>query len=436
MHLRLTFAAIALAGTAAAAELPDPITDADYRPVSITEAWLGQMLFYDPILSGNENVACASCHHPAFGTSDGLSLGLGDGGVGLGPKRKADPANLPESRVPRNAQGLWNLGGREFTVMFHDGRVELQADGTIRTPLGGDMAEGFASLLSAQTMFPVLSPDEMAGHYGENDVSKAVRQGRLTGPGGAWDIIARRVADVPEYATAFTRIYPHLTRPEDIGFTDISNAIAAFIEFEWRSDQSPFDAYLRGEATLWPKAMDGMALFYGAAGCSACHSGPFQTDHGFHAMGEVQIGPGKAAAFETHARDEGRMRVTGDPADAYAFRTPSLRNVALTAPYGHAGAYDDLAAYLTHHADPVAGLDDYAAAAVLPDLDVDDWRVQTDPVERGRIAAAYRGAPKALSPEDIAALVAFLGALTDPVARQGRLGVPDTVPSGLPVPTP
>ena len=57
-------------------------------------------------------------------------------------------------------------------------------------------------------------------------------------------------------------------------------------------------------------------------------------------------------------------------------------------------------------------------------------------MERGRIAAAYRGAPKALSPEDIAALVAFLGALTDPVARQGRLGVPDTVPSGLPVPTP
>ncbi|MHA6326846.1 cytochrome-c peroxidase [Roseivivax sp. CAU 1753] len=419
-----------------AADLPDPITDADYRPVSISEAWLGQMLFYDPILSGNRSVACASCHHPAFGTGDGLALGLGDGGVGLGPRRVTDPENLPERRVPRNAQALWNLGAREFTVMFHDGRVEARADGTIRTPLGRHMTEGFASVLSAQSMFPVLSPDEMAGHHGENDVSEAVRLGQLTGPGGAWDIIARRVAAIDAYATAFTAIYPGIETPDDIAFTDISNAIAAFIAFEWRSDQSPFDAYLRGEAALFPRAMAGLSLFYGDARCSSCHSGAFQTDHGFHAMGDVQLGPGKAAALEPHARDEGRMRVTGNPADAYAFRTPSLRNVALTAPYGHAGGYDDLSAYLAHHADPEAALARYDRSAVLPVLAVEDWRVQDDEAERGNILSAHRSGAVPLDAGEIAALVAFLGTLTDPVARAGRLGIPETVPSGLPVPAP
>ena len=65
------------------------------------------------------------------------------------------------------------------------------------------MVTGFASLLSAQTMFPVLSNDEMAGHYEENDVSTLVRQGRMTGPDGAWAAIAARVAAIPEYQARF-----------------------------------------------------------------------------------------------------------------------------------------------------------------------------------------------------------------------------------------
>ena len=83
-----------------------------------------------------------------------------------------DPANPPEQRIPRNAQALWNLGAHEFTVLFHDGRIEVDETrpGGIRTPLAEDMVGGFATLLSAQTMFPVLSPDEMAGHYSENEI--------------------------------------------------------------------------------------------------------------------------------------------------------------------------------------------------------------------------------------------------------------------------
>lgn len=430
-----------LAGTAANAatagpvDLPEPLTDADYRPVDPGAAELGQLLFYDPVISGNRDVTCASCHHPETGTSDGLSLGLGDGGEGLGTERRAVAGeNAPEARIPRNAQALFNLGAKDFEHFFHDGRLEVDPDRAsgFRTPMGGDMAEGFDSALSAQSMFPVIADNEMAGHYSENDVSRAVRQGIITGEGGAWDLISRRVAGIPDYARRFETVYG-LTADE-IGFTDISNAIAAFIAFEWRSDTAPFDAVLRGEVELEGEARRGMEFFYGEAGCSSCHSGPLLTDQGFHAMGDVQIGPGKVASFETGARDIGRMRVTGDPADAFAFRTPSLRNVELTAPYGHAGAFRDLRAYLRHHADPVAGLASYdRSEALLPDLDVSDWQVMDAPEERAAIAEAVEVPPVALDEETLDALLAFLHTLTDPQAPVGRLGVPESVPSGLPV---
>ena len=422
-------AGLLLAGSAMAQDLPRAIEDSDYLPVDMAEVRLGQLLFYDPILSGNRNISCATCHHPRLGTSDGLSLGLGEGGIGLGPERVVDPENPPEQRIPRNAPGLWNLGAREFTVLFHDGRIEVDPTrpGGLRTPLDEDMVQGFSGLLSAQTMFPVLSQDEMAGHYSENEVSKAVRLGRITGQGGAWDLISGRVAGIAAYREMFAAAYPER---EEIAFTDISNAIAAFMAFEWRSDDSAFDAYLRGQAALTGEALAGMALFYGEAGCAACHAGPFQTDHGFYAMAQPQLGPGKAARFETHAQDLGRMRVTGRMVDAYRFRVPSLRNIALTAPYGHAGAYRDLAGFVAEH----YGAPDWdKAQAVLPDLAVEDWRAFDDPVERKAIAAAYEGPELALGAGQVAQLVAFLNSLTGQGALTGRLGVPDAVPSGLTV---
>ena len=92
---RALLALLLSASTALAADLPRPLTDADFPPVDAAEARLGQLLFYDPILSGNRNISCGTCHHPRFGTSDGLSLGLGEGGAGLGPDRRPDPVNLP-----------------------------------------------------------------------------------------------------------------------------------------------------------------------------------------------------------------------------------------------------------------------------------------------------------------------------------------------------
>ena len=430
---------VALAQGALATDLPEPLSDGDFRPVRGEEAALGQLLFYDPLLSGNKEVACATCHHPSLGTGDGLSLSLGDGGKGLGLKRVVDSQNLPEQRVPRNAQPLFNLGAKQIRALFHDGRVEVDAARAsgLRTPLEDEMVGGFASIISAQTMFPVLSGDEMAGHYSENDISQAVRRGTLTGKNGAWDLIAQRVAKVPQYANDFVAVYPHITRPDDIAFTDVSNAIAVFMELEWRSDTAPFDAVLRGQGSLSTDAGKGMELFYGAAGCASCHSGALLTDHGFHAMGQPQLGPGKGARFESHARDEGRFRVTGVEADKYAFRTPSLRNVVLTGPWGHAGAYSDLTAFVAGHVDPRAALAAFdRSGAILTEFDAADWRIMEDPAEVAAIANAVKVDPVLLTAQEVAEVVAFLGTLTDTAAQTGRLGVPKSVPSGLAVPNP
>ncbi|MEM8540586.1 MAG: cytochrome c peroxidase [Pseudomonadota bacterium] len=426
------------AGLAASDPLPSPVTDDAFVAVDMREVELGRLLFWDPILSGNKNISCGTCHHPKFGTADGVSLSIGEGGIGLGPARFGDEENLPEQRIPRNAPALFNLGAHEFKTLFHDGRLE--ADETrksgIRTPLDNDMLMGFSGVLSAQSMFPVLSADEMAGHYSENDVAKAVRRGVITGEGGAWDIISKRVAGLEEYQQGFNAFDAEIAGGKPIDFTDISDALAAFIAFEWRSDNSPFDLHLKGNDILSDQALAGMELFYGEAGCSACHSGVFQTDHQFHAMGVPQIGPGKAARFETHSQDTGRMRVTGNVEDAYAFRTPSLRNVTLTAPYGHSGAYQDLRTFVEQHLAPSSALENYEPTQALFskfDAPKDDWAALNDAGEASAIALAARQTMVDLSSEGVDAIMAFLDALTDEAGAEGRLGIPKTVPSGLPI---
>ncbi|MEY8097140.1 cytochrome-c peroxidase [Falsihalocynthiibacter sp. S25ZX9] len=427
----------AFLGTTALADVAStlPTANAVFPDLEAANVQLGQFLFYDPILSGNKNIACATCHHPSLGTADGVSLGIGEGGIGLGMKRIHDPKNPPEARIPRNAPALWNLGATEFTVMFHDGRIEASPDkpSAMRTPLGVEMVTGFKSPLAAQAMFPVLSADEMAGHYSENDVSKAVRMGQSSQEGGAWDIIAARVENIPEYRAMFDA---QIGSETPITFQHIANVIADFIAFEWRADDSLFDRHLRGEGALEGAALLGMELFYGEAQCGTCHSGQFQTDHAFHAIAMPQLGPGKAAPFENHVRDTGRMGVTGKSQDAYAFRTPSLRNLSVTGPYGHAGAYSDLRDVVEHHLSPVASLENYdPALARLPAFsEVEDWRIQADEKEVSDIAAVSELAPNhGLTDSDVDALMAFLATLDDTKMGQGRLGIPQRVPSGLPL---
>lgn len=425
---------LSLTAFSEAADLPDPANRTEFPTPGATSVLLGRDLFFDPLLSGNRNIACATCHHPKLASGDGVSLSLGEGAIGLGPARRRSE-ETPAPRLARNAPPLFNLSAGEFTAFFHDGRLQRNAN----ERFGIEMPEGFllerpVSLLAAQALLPLVAVDEMAGQAGENVIADAVAQGRIAGLDGAWQKIAERVSDVPDYRRRFAWL---IGPDEPLHITHITAAIADFIAYEFRATDSPFDAFLAGhDDALNNNQLRGMSLFYGKAGCAACHSGAFQTDHDFHAIGLPQIGPGKGQGHYGQS-DLGRGAITGDPDDAYKFRTPSLRNVALTAPYGHNGAYRDLAAMIRHHTDPGAGLAQYPGltAAFVPDagMDKDLEGVMRDDAEVLKLYAAATLPPNPLTDLEITAIVDFLDALTDPVSHEGRLGVPESVPSGLPV---
>ena len=432
--------ATSLSGPAWAESLPFAPLPSDFRTDSIDVVALGRHLFFDPVLSGNDNISCASCHHPALGSADGLSLGVGEGGVGLGAERKIEAKNRPVQRIPRNAPALFNVGAAEFTTMFHDGRVALDSSAMygVKMPAGRDLERPVPSALAAQNILPLLSHDEMAGHEGENPVADAIAANKIQGPDGAWALIANEISEIPEYRAMFDW---QIGKDTPVHITDIGRALSAFITYEFRSVNSPFDAYLRGyDAALNDAQMRGMELFYGPANCSSCHSGKFQTDHQFHSIGLPQVGPGKpdeTGLASNAASDLGRAHVTGKAEDTYRFRTPSLRNVELTGPYGHNGAYASLEAMVRHHLDPLTGLGKYdraqAVLASMEDDKVQDWTAMDDFSEVLRIAASVELKTTKLTDSEVADLMAFLGALTDPIAKTGRLGVPARVPSGLPL---
>lgn len=399
------------------------------------------MLFFDKLLSGNFNTSCATCHHPLAGTGDGLSLPVGEGGRGLGVTRDTGGGGEDiHERVPRNAPPVFNLGAREFRRMFHDGRVEADATqpSGFLSPAGDELPLGLDNVLAVQAMFPVTSGAEMAGQAGENPVADAAAAGNLAGPDGVWAQLAQRLRGIDEYAKRFVRVYG-LRSGNEITFVHAANAIAAFEATAWRADNSRFDQFLRGDkAALSANELRGMKVFYrkNKGNCAACHSGVFQTDHSFRAVAMPQVGPGKGDGATGH-EDFGREQVTGNPADRFKFRVPTLRNVALTAPYGHAGAFGTLETVVRHHLDTVASLANYDPVQCrLPpreDLAAIDFMVMSDPQLREDIAGASELAPIALSEREIAALLAFLNALTDPASLDMREDVPFRVPSGLPL---
>ena len=423
-------------------ELPSKVTRYDFYNdgrISKKKAELGKNLFFDKVLSGNGNISCATCHHSLTDTGDGLSLPIGEGGNGLGVIRDTGvDADAVHERVPRNAPPVFNLGARSFSVLFHDGRVEVDPSfpSGVKTPAGFDLPAILDNPLAAQAMFPVTSGTEMAGQAGENPIADAADAGNLAGEGGVWEQLADRLKTIPEYVTMFNAVYG--IDAGEITYAHAANAIAAFEAKAWRADKSPFDQYLRGNTTAMSgTALRGMRLFYGKANCASCHSGKFQTDSNYYSVAMPQIGAGKGHDFDKHG-DFGREGVTGNPADRYKFRTPTLRNVALTAPYGHSGAFDTLKDVVIHHLDTTASITNYDCAntPVMPsrgDLDALDCIVQDSPSRVAAIAASSEVAPVALTKREIRYLVDFLNALTDPSSIDLRADVPRTVPSGLPL---
>ena len=423
---------------------PHPVRDNDfYSTPSGAEVALGRALFFDKIISGNRNISCATCHHPLAGTGDGLALSIGEGGNGLGLARDTGSGDdAVHERIPRHSPHVFNLGAKEFSVMFHDGRLSVddsEASG-FNSPAGDQLPLGLNSVLAAQAMFPVTSSTEMAGQAGENLVADAAIEGRLAGENGVWELLAQRLRAIPEYVVMFRDAYPEqISTADDIQFKDAANAMAAFEGAAWRSDNSRFDQYLRGDRqALTGFERKGMKLFYDEANCSSCHVGKFQTDHDFHAIAMPQIGPGKghnSEGYDDGREDFGREAVTGDADDRFRFLTPSLRNVALTAPYGHAGAFDTLEAVVRHHLSPVKSLRNYDASQVrMPsraDFDGQDFVVMNDYWRLEQIAQRNELAPVSIDEEDFGHLMSFLHALTDNGFLDNRRNIPSSVPSGL-----
>jgi cytochrome c peroxidase len=392
---------------------------------------LGRSLFFDKILSGNRDVACATCHDPVTHATDGLTLPVGTGGTGTGLARTLGAGR---QFVPRNAPTLINQG-LGFFYLFWDGRVnEEGGPARFKTPVGAALPPNLTNLLAAQAVLPVLNRDEMRGKAGDVDRFGAPNELASiadSAPADIWAAVMRRLLAVPEYQSKFTAAFPEKTASA-LGFQNVANALAAFQVQEFTRTGSPFDHYLAGDnRALTDDAKRGALLFFGKARCSQCHAGPLLGGQSFANVGAPQIGPGvgKAAPLDIGRGEE----FPGTNTYKFAFRVQPLRNVELTAPYTHGGAYPTLEAVVRHYNnadsaqrsyDPsqlppaIRGMHHGDPATIQAVLATLDWRIRT---ALGLTAAEQRD------------LVTFLKSLTDPAARELTTVVPASVPSGLPV---
>lgn len=340
MRLRpLLLVALLTAGAPALAEpyawplpeqIPPPPVPAG-NPMSVAKVELGRHLFYDARLSRDGTVACASCHLQARAFTDGRAVAVGIGG----------------EEGTKNAPSLANIGYLPVLTWAnpHMSSLEFQA----LVPMFGE------------------NPDEMGG------------------AGQEAAILGRLAAD-PYYAQAFAMAFPE--RPQADLFT-VTRALGAF-QRSLISVNSAYDRFKRGDkAALSAAAQRGEQLFFGEKmECYHCHSGLHFTDTLQTArMPQPEIGFHNTGLYEDYRTVPGLIEITGRPQDAGRFRTPSLRNVAVTAPYMHDGSIADLRGVLAH----------YANGGRAP------GHPQKDPLIVGFNA----------SDAEIADLIAFLESLTD-----------------------
>ncbi len=419
-------------------ELELVIAEAGLEPINLgppqdpAKVALGEALFFDKELSGNRDISCATCHHPLLHSADGLPLSIGTLGRGLGTTRVADAAT---TLIPRNAPELFNRGAPEWETMFWDGRVARESD-YFGSPAADLLPDGLENALAVQAMFPVTSRDEMRGQLGylhsPGAVDASANELALIPDENhdeIWAALMDRLQAISAYDHLFEAAYPGLQK-EDWGFQHAANALAAYEIDAFSFADSPWDRYLAGEtAALAEQAKAGALLFYGEAGCASCHSGSLLTDQQFHNIGVPQLGPGK----DETGLDAGRFLVTNDPQDRFAFRTPPLRNVALTGPWLHNGAFDSLEETVRHHLNCIESMTGYTGehlpAMVLATVRNDQsLRSAMLPTLDPLVAEERR-----LSEEEMGELMAFLYALTSPSAMDLSHLVPESVPSGLPV---
>jgi cytochrome c peroxidase len=248
------------------------------NPLTPEKVELGKKLFFDRRLSGDGTMACATCHSPERGYTDGLAISL----------------SYPTTRNWRNASSLINLAYND--AFFWDGR---------------------ATSMEEQALFPVMSAFEMNQNL---------------------DFLEEELKEVPEYVEAFQNVFGGEVTRERVGM-----ALAAFQKTIISKD-SPLDRYLKGEeGALTAVQKEGYDIFVGKGNCIACHNGPNLTDDSrISATRRFTAKVSGYKAYRTLKEDPGRYLVTKDRKDWKAFKTPTLREAALTGPYMHNGVYQNI----------------------------------------------------------------------------------------------
>lgn len=254
------------------------IQEKPIKDVSTIEE-LGELLFFDSILSRGNQVSCASCHKPQFAFADNTPVSIGVDGLKGG----------------RNTPSAMNLLARNF--QFWDGRAE-----TLEEQAGG----------------PIENPVEM-------DIPISV--------------VVRKLNNHSQYKKLFLKLFGH---PADK--KSLLEAIAAY-ERTLETNNTAFDNYMQGKDTLQfsEAAKRGQVIFNEKGKCFDCHFGPDFTNDGFKNIGLFN---GK------NLNDSGRYIVTRDPKDIGRFKTPALRNVAITAPYMHNGMHKTLREVIDYYNEP------------------------------------------------------------------------------------
>lgn len=406
-----------LAAARGVTALPQP---ARVRPQLVR---LGQALAFDRILSGNRDIACATCHFPTLGTGDGKSLSVGQGGTAVGPTRSHPQGAF----IPRNAPPLFNLAAMKR--LFWDGRVEKNGNG-VRTPAGDQITSQMRRVfefgpISALGMFPVTNRAEMRAGGG-NELAAIPDQNMAA----IWSALMKRLGAISEYRAMFENAYPG-TRFEDMTFAHASNAMAGFFIDSYSLANSPWDQFLAGnDNAMTPKQLEGAKTFL-TLKCSLCHNGATLSDDEFHNVAVAQIGPGQGNG-ESLRDDFGRMNVTGLVSDRYRFRTTPLRNVEITGPYGHSGSILSLRRFIEHYSESdlkLLGFDPFELEPALRSTVLANTApiiAERDPIIVGVV----------LTDDLVDKLMDYMSALTDPAVHDLRKSIPAHVPSKLSVERP
>jgi len=291
--------------------LPKTVKSPLDNPSTPEKETLGKLLFYDPILSGNKDVSCATCHHPDNGYAEFLDISIGPNATGLGSRRKFNtPNDIPF--VKRNAPTIINsaYNGMDAFGNYEPSEATMFWDDRVKS-------------LEVQALEPIKAFEEMRGHGFDAD--------------SILQIVVNRVKNIPEYQKLFASAF---NEPEAVSVTNLAKAIAAF-ERSLVTNNSRFDKYMRGDQdAILISEKEGFELFK-SVGCVNCHNGPMFSDYKMHVLGTPITAKLEQPDFGVE--------------DTFAFRTPTLRNLRFTAPYMHNGSLSSLKKVLEFYEDIADG---------------------------------------------------------------------------------